>query len=218
MDHLHFTGAGPDVINGVALCLDCGTDSVAARGRCRRCYRRHRYHLIKAGAFVKIAPARRPLRDRLLEKTTPGYGGCVIWTATHNDRGYGQINDSGKMVYAHRVAYTLFTGPIPDGMVVDHTCHNGDASCPGGPECLHRRCINPHHLEAITSEENIRRSEASALNWTRCVNGHSFDEANTYIRPDTGSRQCKQCSRDRRKAVSQADEALRRVRQDGGKR
>ncbi|HWU23242.1 MAG TPA: HNH endonuclease signature motif containing protein, partial [Nocardioides sp.] len=167
--------------------------------------RRHRLQLIKSGDFVKIPPARRPLRDRLLEKTTPGFGGCIIWTATTNDRGYGMTSEGTTKLYAHRAAYTLFVGEIPPGMVVDHTCHNRDADCPGGPDCLHRRCINPRHLEATTPKENILRSAASAQNRTHCLNGHAFDEANTYIRPDNGGRQCRQCRHDRvasRKAVA----------------
>jgi hypothetical protein len=206
MDHLHLSGAAPSAENAAHLCLECEERSIQIRGRCGRCYRRWRLQLIKSGSFVKAPPAVRPLRERLLEKTTPGPGGCVIWTASLNNRGYGKISEGGKGgkdIYAHRAAYTLFVGPIPDGLVIDHTCHNRDAACSGGPDCLHRRCINPHHLEAITPEENIKRSAASSSNWTTCVNGHPFDESNTYIRPDKGSRQCKQCGRDRR-AVARA--------------
>ncbi|WP_318196890.1 HNH endonuclease signature motif containing protein [Streptomyces sp. MCL20-2] len=200
MDHLHLTGAQPAAITGTPQCPDCSTRPAKVRGLCDQCYRNWRKRAIRNGTFTKIGNAHRPLRDRLLEKTTPGHGGCIIWTANLNNRGYGTIGEGGKggrRLYAHRVSYTLFIGAIPAGLVVDHTCHNEDESCSGGPECLHRRCINPRHLEAVTSEENIRRSAASAVNRTQCVNGHPFDEDNTYVRLDTGTRQCRQCSRDR---------------------
>lgn len=224
MDHLHLTGVQPTTITGAPLCLDCSEQPARIRERCGRCYRRMRKQGIKDGTFVKIGRTLRPLRDRLLEKTTPGLGGCVIWTGSLNNRGYGTISEggrAGKSLYAHRASYALFVAPIPAGLVVDHTCHNRDATCSGGPGCVHRRCINPEHLEAITPEENIRRSAASAVNWTHCVNGHPFDDGNTYLRPDNGTRQCKQCGRDRAARATDSDpnpdEALRRVRAGGRK-
>lgn len=45
---------------------------------------------------------------------------------------------------AHRIAYELYKGKIPDGLTVDHLCFN-------------RLCQNPQHLEAVTFEENARR-------------------------------------------------------------
>lgn len=60
------------------------------------------------------------------------------------------------MVLAHRAAHELWIGAIPDGYTVDHLCHNDDLLCVGG-RCPHRRCVEPSHLEAVTSAENNRR-------------------------------------------------------------
>lgn len=73
--------------------------------------------------------------------------------------GYCQIYTAGKPTqYAHRVFYKRHVGPILPGHTVDHLCHRNDGSCPGGLECLHRRCINPAHLKAGPHADNIRRS------------------------------------------------------------
>lgn len=61
---------------------------------------------------------------------------------------------NGERAWMHRLTYALVHGPIPDGLVVDHACHNADKSCPGGDNCWHRRCINPAHLRAVTRGEN----------------------------------------------------------------
>jgi hypothetical protein len=49
-------------------------------------------------------------------------------------------------------------GPIPPGLYVDHACHTTDPDCAGGPNCPHRRCVNPDHLELVTDDENRRRA------------------------------------------------------------
>ncbi|MFF4479470.1 HNH endonuclease signature motif containing protein [Streptomyces sp. NPDC001520] len=144
-----------------------------------------------------------PLLDRLLTSTAAGPGGCVIWTGSLlKSGGYGQINVNGGSRRVHRVAYELMVGPIPDGKVLDHVCHNRDVTCAGGDGCLHRRCINPHHLEPVSHGENARRSRHTSnsknASKERCDAGHPFDEANTYVRRDTGTRQCKQCGNDRK--------------------
>ncbi|MGW3711430.1 HNH endonuclease signature motif containing protein [Streptomyces albogriseolus] len=188
-----------------SLCADCRAPEVTARGRCKNCYYRHIAALKASGEFLP-KDISRPLLDRLLSKTTPGFGGCVVWTGGVNKKNYGITSVMAaprkqRRLYAHRAAYELFIGPIPEGMQVDHLCHNRDAECPGGDTCRHRRCINPHHLEAVSPQENQRRSPRTfpSLQGARstCVNGHPFDEVNTYIRPDTGGRQCKQCRHDR---------------------
>lgn len=81
---------------------------------------------------------------------------CWPWTGGTYTIGYGEFNIDGISVYAHRYSYELNIGPIPDGLTIDHTCHNMDYSCPGG-KCAHRLCVNPAHLEAVTTGENVRR-------------------------------------------------------------
>ena|SRR5688572_12878500 len=64
---------------------------------------------------------------------------CWPWTAATVE-GYGRFGNYA----AHRVAYTLERGPIPDGQTLDHVCQN-------------RLCQNPNHLEPVSAVENVRR-------------------------------------------------------------
>lgn len=65
---------------------------------------------------------------------------CWRWTAQINELGYGCYWLNGKNTRAHRVAWELTHGPIPDGMVVRHRCQG--------------KCVNPNHLELGTRSEN----------------------------------------------------------------
>lgn len=121
--------------------------------------------------------------------------GCWRWTGPKH-LGYAYVSWGGRKGGIHRTAYLMFVGPIPDGYEVDHVCHNEDLSCHEGPNCPHRACFNPDHLEAVTREENMRRKLARI---THCPQGHEYTEENTSYYKN-GARRCNTCAREKCRA------------------
>jgi len=116
---------------------------------------------------------------------------CWVWQGGRTGRGYGEMLYEGRIWLAHRWAYERFVGPIPKGFTIDHLCHAWDR-CRAGENCLHRRCVNPSHLEAVTNADNHARMPAAVA--THCKRGHPFDEANTMIlTAGNGRRKCRKC-------------------------
>lgn len=125
---------------------------------------------------------------------------CIPWTSTIVGEGYGQLVLAGRPHYAHRVAYQLHVGPINKGQEIDHVCHTANRdTCPGGPDCLHRSCIQPAHLELVSSRENSMRGNHPLYVVARkqeCQRGHDLtNDANVYVRKD-GRRRCRLCRRE----------------------
>ncbi len=83
---------------------------------------------------------------------------CWLWTGTTTKFGYAHFRVNGDWKFVHRYAYEMLYGPIPSKLTIDHLCHNRDETCKGGPDCLHRRCCNPVHMEPIEQAKNWRRS------------------------------------------------------------
>ena len=132
-----------------------------------------------------------PLWDRFWPKVDAS-GPCWEWIAHKNNHGYGQVGlgaGTRKLGMAHRVAWELLVGPIPEGLELDHLCRNP-------------ACVNPDHLEPVTHKENMRRAPwdapAKRRATTHCPSGHPYSGENLYINPK-GSRECRACRKARRK-------------------
>lgn len=125
-----------------------------------------------------------PLWDRFWPKVDAA-GDCWEWTGSRLKNGYGAVGRGGRgngNHMAHRAAWELLVGEIPAGLVIDHLCRN-------------RGCVNPDHLEPITTRENLLRGHGfSAKNArkTHCNRGHEYTPDNTYTY--RGWRQCRICT------------------------
>lgn len=73
---------------------------------------------------------------------TQWVGGCLEYTGHRDRNGYGKMNVHGRGMLAHRFAWELEHGPIPDGMYLDHRCHNP-------------ACCNTAHLRLATQKQNM---------------------------------------------------------------
>ncbi|KKK76645.1 hypothetical protein LCGC14_2861550 [marine sediment metagenome] len=132
---------------------------------------------------------KRPEHDRFWEKVNKG-DGCWVWTAA-TAQGYGTFRlAAGAMVGAHRWAYEQEYGTIPEGLQVDHKCHNRDDRCPGGVTCLHRLCVRPAHLRTVSPRVNTLAGKtlpANNVRKTRCPQGHPYDTVRR-------GRECRRCN------------------------
>ena len=122
---------------------------------------------------------------------------CWIWLGSRTGKGYGEISVENQSRLVHRVAHEALVGPIPDGYVVDHSCHDPKI-CVGG-QCPHRLCVNPDHLTLATTKDNTARQTPAAK--THCVHGHKYDELTTGRTPN-GRRYCKACRSEGARAAS----------------
>lgn len=119
---------------------------------------------------------------------------CWEWQGRRTPSGYGQVSWNNRHRVAHRIAYMLVKGEIPDGLEVMHLCNN-------------KPCCNPSHLQIGTHAENMRMTQR-----VLCKRGHAQVPSNMYYAKD-GSRQCNLCSKVRRLERYQRERAALERRQ-----
>jgi len=115
---------------------------------------------------------------------------CWLWNAGKNYKDYGNfsvtINGCSKTYRAHRFIYEYFNGPIPEVMLVCHSC-----DMPG--------CVNPNHLWLGTVSDNamdsVNKKRHGMAKKTHCPRGHEYTPNNTYVRSNRASpaRECRKC-------------------------
>lgn len=109
---------------------------------------------------------------------------CWLWMAAKT-RGYGHPRIDKKHKLAHRFAYELIRGPIPQGMTLDHLCKT-------------HACVNPAHLEPVPLKTNLLRGlgpPAINARKTVCKSGHPLIGDN-LIKGRLPIRRCLICTRE----------------------
>lgn len=100
------------------------------------------------------------LKDRFLSKTESGPSGCINWTGARFTNGYGafkaMVGGNWRQCKAHRIAFLIAGGSIPDGLTIDHLCKN-------------KGCVNPDHMEVVTQTVNSQRGNPIK---SHCKRGH----------------------------------------------
>lgn len=82
---------------------------------------------------------------------------CWEWQGHRLVNGYGQCRgNDGNRILAHRLAYEMLRAEIPQGLDLDHLCHN-------------RACVNPWHLEPVTASANTQRRSVLAYTEKVCT-------------------------------------------------
>jgi hypothetical protein len=127
----------------------CGKP-VKGRGWCTAHYARWR-------KYGTTDDPRASLAERFWAKVDRrGPNECWPWVGAKLQHGYGHLKVGDSYPPAHRVAYELLVGLIPEGLQIDHLCRN-------------RACCNPAHMEPVTPLENTRRGDATKWRGVICA-------------------------------------------------
>ena len=114
---------------------------------------------------------------------------CILWPLAPGDKGYGyknvRKNGIRKNWLAHRWVWVELRGPIPDNLPLDHLCRTP-------------MCVNPNHLEPVTTAVNNQRAVPFRATKTVCNHGHDLTLPNAIV-PYKNAK-CRLCMNTFRKA------------------
>ena len=120
-------------------------------GWCQEHYDKNRRYGTPLGSGKRFSTP-----QEALEARTRWEDGCLLWTGSSHHLGYGRLRTKGKNVYAHRLAWEIANGPIPEGAEIDHICHSP-------------ACVNLEHLRIATRGENASYLKGSKRHSTSGV-------------------------------------------------
>jgi hypothetical protein len=113
----------------------------------------------------------RSVEDRFWSKVTKASGdGCWLWTAATSGGGYGYFRVGDRMLPAHRVAYELAEGPLPDDVELDHR-----TTCP-------KACVRPSHVTPGTHQKNTQNLAGARSDSASGIRGVRFHQGAWYGR------------------------------------
>lgn len=132
---------------------------------------------------------------RFLAKTIPEpNSGCLLWIGSSNAKGYGELNVGKSAVLAHRLAWELTHGPVPDGLCVCHRCDTPACVNADSHLFLGTRAENNADMHRKARHARGSRVQSMNRNKTQCIYGHEFSVENTRI-TRRGTRVCRACHR-----------------------
>lgn len=153
--------------------------------------------------------------------------GCWLWMASLDGAGYGFFWFETRMIRAHIFMYEHYKELVPKGLQLDHLCRT---------PC----CVNPDHVEPVTSKENVRRGILAEVqrkrmkdyllhdptspagrnrSKTHCPAGHQYTGRN--LSTTKKGRRCKKCHsngnlqyfyRNHEKMLAQHREYMKRIK------
>lgn len=125
--------------------IDGCRKSVHARSYCPMHYQRLRRH--GSTDYIHPGESADEMAARFWGRVSQG-DGCWVWAGRLKPDGYGEFSLHGKEQLAHRVAYRLVRGDIPEGKFIDHICHTV-------------ACVKPAHLRLATPKQNAENRASS---------------------------------------------------------
>jgi hypothetical protein len=173
---------------------ECSTDGCERTGQTRRGLCELHYDRLRRTPGFKPLPIP-TLSESLAAGLERKPNGCLEWTGLTNEAGYGRLRSNGQKFKAHRLAWTLVNGIIPDGLNVLHHCDN--------PPCCETEPSEAYpegHLFLGTQTDNMADMMAKGRHHgtngsekkTHCKRGHKFTQESTYVYSD-GRRICREC-------------------------